>query len=255
MASKRRLGSSLALNDLQIGRAARALRHRLGLRQVDAAERVGIGHDVVSRVERGRIEGLTIRTLRRLFSAFDAEIVILVRWRGGELDRLLDRRHAMLGDAVVSRLERLGWTVMPEVSYSEYGERGSIDLLAWHAEARTLLVIELKTELPSIEETVRRHDGKTRLAARIALDRFGWQAGAVARLLVLPDERTPRRQVERFANVLGRAYPLRGRAAWTWLASPAGAMSGLIFLTVADQARLRQRPGPVRRIARRDRGR
>jgi transcriptional regulator with XRE-family HTH domain len=104
------------VNDLQIGRAARALRHRLGLRQVDAAERVGIGHDVVSRVERGRIEGSTIRTLRRLFGAFDADLVILVRWRGGELDRLLDRRHATLGEAVVARLERLGWTVMPEVS-------------------------------------------------------------------------------------------------------------------------------------------
>jgi transcriptional regulator with XRE-family HTH domain len=238
------------MNDLQIGRAARALRHRRGLRQVDAAERVGIGHDVVSRLERGRIEGLTLRTLRRLFAAFDAEVVILVRWRGGELDRLLDRRHAMLGEAVVARLERLGWTVVPEVSYSEYGERGAIDLLAWHAESRTLLVIELKTELTSIEETVRRHDAKARLAARIALDRFGWRAGAVARLLVLPDARTPRRQVERFAKVLGRAYPARGRAVRNWLASPAGSMSGLLFLTVADHVRLRQRPEPIRRVAR-----
>jgi transcriptional regulator with XRE-family HTH domain len=240
------------VNDLQIGRAARALRHRLGLRQVDVAGRVGIGHDVVSRLERGRLDGLTVRTLRRLFGAFDAEVVILIRWRGGELDRLIDRRHAGLAEQVVARLERLGWTVVPEISYSEFGERGSIDLLSWHADSRTLLVIELKTELTSIEETVRPHDVKARLAARVADDRFGWRANSVARLLVLPDERTPRRQVERFANVLGRAYPMRGRTVRGWLTTRAGPMSGLLFLTAADHARLRQRCGPVRRITKRD---
>jgi transcriptional regulator with XRE-family HTH domain len=132
------------MNDVQIGRAARALRHRLGWRQVDVADHIGIGHDVVSRAERGRLDGLSLRMLRRLFAAFDAELVVLVRWRGGELDRLLDRRHASLAEYVISRLERLGWIVMPEVSFSEYGERGSIDLLAWHRDTRTILTIELK---------------------------------------------------------------------------------------------------------------
>lgn len=240
------------MHDLQIGRAARALRHRLGLRQIDVAERLGVGHDVNSRLERGRIEGLTVRTLRKLFVAFDAEIVLIVRWRGGELERILDRRHATLGERLVTKLERLGWTVVPEVSFSHFGERGSIDLLAWRAVTRTLLVIELKTELTSIEETIRRHDVKARLAATVAQDRFGWEARPVSRLLVLPDERTPRRQVERFANVLGRAYPHRGREVRAWLAAPGGPrpISGLVFLTDSDEARLRQRIGPTRRIAR-----
>jgi hypothetical protein len=55
-----------------------------------------------------------------------------------------------------------------------FGERGSIDLLAWHESSRTLLVIELKTELTSVEETLRRHDSKVRLAPGIARERFGW---------------------------------------------------------------------------------
>lgn len=238
------------MNNIQIGRAARALRHRLGLRQADIAERVGLGHDVVSRIERGRIDGLTVRTLRQLFDGFDAEAVITIRWRGGELDRLVDRRHAGLGELVLARLERLGWTVEPEVSYSEYGERGSIDLLAWHPPTRTLLVIELKTELTSIEETIRRHDVKARLAAKIGADRFGARAATVARLLVLPDERTARRQVSRYGNLLLRAYPMRGREVRSWLAAPTGHLSGLVFLTAADGARLRQRIGPIRRIRR-----
>jgi transcriptional regulator with XRE-family HTH domain len=237
------------MHDLQIGRAARALRHRLGLRQVDVADRASLGHDVISRLERGRIEGLTVRTLRKVFAAFDAEMVLIVRWRGGELDRILDRRHADLGELVVARLERLGWTVVPEVSFSHFGERGSIDVLAWDPATRTLLVIELKTELTSIEETIRRHDVKARLAGVVAKERLGWDPRQVARLLVLPDERTPRRQVERFAKVLLSAYPDRGQVVRDWLAGPTRPISGLLFLTGADGARLRQRTGPTRRIA------
>ena len=48
------------------------------------------------------------------------------------------------------------WILAPEVSYSIFGERGVIDILAWHPTRRALLVIELKSELTSIEETLRR---------------------------------------------------------------------------------------------------
>ncbi len=204
---------------------------------------------MISRIERGKLGGLTIGTLRRVFEEFDAEVAILVRWRGGELDRLVDRRHAGLSERFVLRLERSGWTVVPEVSFSEYGERGSIDLVAWHEPSRTLLVIEIKTELTSIEETIRRHDVKARLSGKLVRERFGWEPRSVSRLLVLPDERTPRRQVDRFTSVLNRAYPVRGHDVRAWLAAPHGPISGLLFLSGADAARLRQRQGPVRRIA------
>jgi Holliday junction resolvase-like predicted endonuclease len=61
-----------------------------------------------------------------------------------------------------------GWEVRAEVSFSSYGERGAIDLLAWHPETRTLLVIEVKTEIGAVESTLRVHDMKWRLAAQIA---------------------------------------------------------------------------------------
>ena len=54
---------------------------------------------------------------------------IALRWHGEELDRLLDEAHARLVDEVVRRSTVLGWVVAVEVSFSRYGERGSIDVL------------------------------------------------------------------------------------------------------------------------------
>ena len=95
-------------------------------------------------------------------------------------------------------------------------------------------MIEVKTELTSIEETLRRHDQKTRLASAIAEKRFGWQARSVGRLLVLPDESTARRRVRRYDGLLRRTYPLRGRALRAWLRGPSGAAAGVFFL-VSDR--------------------
>ena len=43
---------------------------------------------------------------------------------------------------MVELLLSLGWQVLPEVSFSHYGDRGSIDVLAWRDDH--LLVIEVK---------------------------------------------------------------------------------------------------------------
>jgi transcriptional regulator with XRE-family HTH domain len=262
------------MDDYRLGRMAWVLRQRLELRQEDVAARAAVSHDTVSRLERGDIDGMTLATIRRTFAVFDTEVVLYVRWRGGDIDRLLDRRHAAMGETLAGRLSDLGWTVMPEVSFSEFGERGSIDLLGWHPAASTLLVTEIKTELTSIEETLRRHDVKARLGAKIARERLGWEARTVARLLVLPEERTPRRQVERHGELFLRSYPMRGWELRRWLASPSAmaaaevppragatsspgvagraagltAPSGLLFLPTADDTRAKRRLGPRKRV-------
>jgi transcriptional regulator with XRE-family HTH domain len=222
------------VSDARVGRAARALRHRLRLPQREAARRAGLGQSAFSRLERGLIEGLTVGRLRRMLAVFDAEAVILVRWRGGEIDRLIDRGHAALAEAVTRLLESDGWAVAPEVSFAHFGERGSIDLLGWHAASRRLLVVELKTELTSVEETLRRHDVKVRLAARVARDRVGWDAVDVDRLLAFPPSRTVRRHLDRVARVFGRAYPARGWAVRRWLRAPSGPLAGILFVSASD---------------------
>lgn len=237
------------MDDQRVGRILRAIRHRRSWRQQELADRAGVTQDDVSRVERGHIDTMNLTKLRRIAAALDADAALTIRWRGGEVDRLLDEGHAVIGSWAMTLLGRLGWDVQPEVSYAVRGERGAIDMLAWHAASRTLLVVEIKTELTSLEETLRRHDAKQRLAAEIADGRFGWtDPAAVCRLLVLPALSTPRRHVARHAAVLDRAYRLRGSAARGWLASPSGAASVLIFAPLTRRVRGRRSSVSRRRI-------
>jgi len=187
--------------------------------------------------------------LRAVASQLDAELVIGLRWRAGDLDRLMDEAHARLMGVVATMLRRFGWLVQLEVTYSIYGERGSIDILAWHQPLGVLLVVEVKTELTSVEATLRKLGEKTRLAAQVAASQFGWKPTATGRLLVLPSLSTSRRQVARHAAVLGTAFPVRGPAARQWLAMPVGSASALVFLVSSTRRpmtrRTRVRPTPA----------
>ena len=177
---------------------------------------------------------MPIDKVRRAAKALEAELIIQLRWRGGDLDRLVDEGHSFVVGKTLERLRSRGWEVRTEVSYSIYGERGSIDVLAWHEPTRSLLVVEVKTSIVSGEETLRKHDEKARLAGRIAVEQFGWRARIVSRLLILPDLSTPRRQVERVATVMHVAYPDRGVAVREWLARPAGPVAGIVFLPAIE---------------------
>jgi len=234
------------MNRVAIGRSLRALRLRKRWRQKDLARKVGIGQPAVSGVEAGEVGAVSITTLERLLAAVDAELVVYVRWRGGDLDRLLDAAHADLVERATKLLRDLGWEVLPEVSFSEFGERGSIDILAWHRESRSILVVEVKSEITAIEETLRRHDVKVRLAPKIAFDRFGERPMHVGRLLVLPDSASTRRRLASHAATFEVTYPARGRSVTRWLADPTGPIAGVVMLSQSRAARrLRRvsRPG------------
>jgi len=127
------------------------------------------------------------------------------------MDRLLDEGHARLSGQTLKLLRGWGWDTQVEVSFAHYGERGSIDILAWHAPSRTLLVVEIKSELGSVEGLLRPLDAKVRLVAGIAAERFGWRAAQVCSMVVLPENARARRQVARHAAVLDVAFPRRSR--------------------------------------------
>lgn len=238
------------MSDLRLGRIARALRHRLGWRQADVARRARTSQDLVSRIERGRVDAIGVAKLRRVLAALDAEVVLLVRWRGGELDRLLDEGHASLVGEAVRLLDRPGWEVRLEVSFASYRERGSIDVLAWHGETQTLVVGEVKTEITSVEETLRTHDGKVRVGATVAVERFGWRSRVVTRMLIVPETSTARRRIARHDVIFSRAYPTRGTQLRMWLERPGPMAGGLIFLSPTQGVRGIRRMPTRKRVRR-----
>lgn len=219
------------MDDIRVGRLIRSLRRRLGWRQSDLAVRADLSQQEISLLERGHLQGVPLRTLRAALRALDASVAYDVRWRAGAIDRLLDERHARLQALVMRWVPAPEWQSAAEVTYSVYGERGSIDVLAWRQDAAAAVVFEVKSELTSVEATLRKHDEKTRLAPRLVRDRVGWTPRSLGRVLVLPESRTARRHLARAAAVLDATYPLRSHGLRAWVRTPIGSVGGVLILT------------------------
>lgn len=173
--------------------------------------------------------------MRRLFGALDARWEPTVSWRGGELDRLVDAEHASLVGRAVELLRSRGWLVEVEVTYSIYGERGSIDILAWRPDATFVLVVEVKSSLTSVESTLRKLDEKVRnVQTTLAVQRFGRGERTVGRLLVLPSNTVARRRVDGERRVLDVALPDRGPVVRRWLRRPDADLRGIWFAPVTN---------------------
>lgn len=228
------------------------MRVKRGWRQRDVAKRAGVSAGLVSLIERGHLDRVSLRTLRRVAAGLDIRIDVIARWRGGELDRLLSARHSALQDAVTGWLSGVaGWMVAPEVSFAIWGERGSIDLLAWHAASRTLLVIEIKTEIVDVGELLMVIDRKVRLAPEIARGR-GWQPRHVASWVVLAEGPTNRRRLAAHAAVLRAAFPSDGRRMRHWLRQPtpppAGRVAALSFFSDSTPRSASRGSAAVKRV-------
>jgi transcriptional regulator with XRE-family HTH domain len=176
-----------AMDDGRIGAVARALRIRAGMRQIDLARAAGVSQSLISAIECGHLEATTVGKLRRICAVLGARFDGQIVWHGADLDRLLDARHASLVEAAVQALRRLGWESLVETTYSIYGERGSIDVLGGTARRLAVVVEEVKSDIPRLEETIRKLDEKERLVVKqIAQERFGWQPSTIGRILLVP---------------------------------------------------------------------
>lgn len=215
------------MTDDRVGRGVRALRHRLHW-TAELGLRAGCSASVISRVEHGDLTACRLETLERIVAVLGARLALFIDWRGGELQRLLDADHALLQERWAARKARADrWNSRQEVTYSVYGERGSIDDLAFDAETGTLLVSELKTGLYEIDRTLAKMDEKERHALSCA-ERFGWSVRRVVSCLVLAESRTNRRRVQQHAALFSR-FDCRGRAADAWLRQPKASVGGLLL--------------------------
>jgi transcriptional regulator with XRE-family HTH domain len=219
-------------------RAMRALRQRRGWRQHDLGVRAALSRDVVSRIERGQLAAVTVDSITKLAAALEATIAIELRWQGASLDQLVDAQHAALQETVTSMLAGAGWMTRVEVSFNHYGDRGSCDILAFHPAEGMLLVVEVKSQIGNVQDTLHRLDTKLRLGAVLAAS-AGWERPrSIAGALVIADTRTARRTVGAHASLFA-AYGLRGWAAKRWLRQPSTAARLLWFQVPSDSDRSR----------------
>jgi transcriptional regulator with XRE-family HTH domain len=228
------------MDSVRVGLGFRALRRRHSWTQANLGARARVSRSVICRIERGHADRVAVHTLVRVAAALDARIDVRLLWQGEGLDRLLDVDHAQLVDHVLGLLTSSEWSVATEVTFNIRGERGSVDILAFHPATGSLLVIEIKSVVPDMQSMLVALDRKGRLAREIAMER-GWNVTSVTRLLVLPDNRTARRRVEDHAATFDTALPARTVQVRTWLKRPEGTLHGVMFVSDVRQPGTRQR--------------
>jgi transcriptional regulator with XRE-family HTH domain len=221
----------VSADDARIGATLKAIRRRLALTQEAVARAAGVPVRDVMSIEAGLAGDVQLGRIRSVFGAVDGAARLSTWWHGAAADRLLDERHAGLVESALRVLRDRGWETAAEVSFSEFGERGSIDILAGYRPMLALAVGEVKGSIGSMEEMHRMLDVKERLAPGLWREQFGWQPRIVGRVLILPEDRSIRRIVERHAATMATVYPARSREVRGWLRQPDRPLRGIWFLS------------------------
>lgn len=237
------------MEDLALGRVLRELRTRLGWTQSIVAAKAGISRAAYSEIERGLIEAVSIARLRRVAAVLEVRLTLDARWRGAALDRAVSARHASMAEAVTAILVAAGWEVRPEVSFNHFGDRGVVDLVAWHAPTRTLLLVELKAEIVDLNNLLAVSNRRGRLAS-VIVEPFGWKPLTVSQWVVVAEAGTNRRRVADHRAILRAAFPSDGRGLAAWLRKPSRAIAALWFLPDSAGGSVRRSRAPRLRVSR-----
>jgi transcriptional regulator with XRE-family HTH domain len=225
------------MDGYRLGTTVRAIRIRAGWRQTDVAAAARVPRSVVARIEHGRLGEVTLEQMDTVCRALDAQIDVRIRWRGAELERLLNRDHSAMHEAMASMFATLpGWV---------------IHILAFHERTGQLLVIELKTAIVDVNDLLGTADRKRRLARVVASAR-GWKVRTVSLWVVVADTGTNRRRLAEHRRVIRSALPTDGRMIRGWLAHPSQPIAAFSFLSKGRGAS-RVTPLAARRRVRRPR--
>lgn len=223
------------MRDDVVGRLFRIVRIRHGWRQEDVAAKCRLDRSTIGRIECGEIDRFHVATLRRHATALGFRLEMSVTGRGGEAAQLLDEEHAAIVECVAAELTASGWIPEPEASFSEFGERGRVDVLAHDPRSGELLVVEVKTELVDLQQLFGSLNIKSRLAQRVASHR-GWHVRSVSVMLALANTTAIRAIVAKHPTLFG-AYTVRSRGIGSWLADPTQAARLLWFVPPAQVGR------------------
>jgi transcriptional regulator with XRE-family HTH domain len=225
------------VDDLRVGALARAIRHRLGWTQRQLGRRAGVSQGLVSLMERGHLDWLTVRSARRIAAVLEVQLPFVPRWRGGDAVRLLDAGHSAVVEHLVRTLRSRGWHAVVEYTFNHFGDRGSVDVLGWHPDRRALLILEVKTRLLDVQATLAVLDRKARVVPALVRGERGWNPIHLGVVIAMPGITANRSAVSRHAATFASTHPTRSLAVRRWIRHPAGRMNGLWFVSESNLVR------------------
>jgi transcriptional regulator with XRE-family HTH domain len=237
---------------VSIGRLIRRSRLFAGWSQRALAVKAGTSQATVWRIETGQPEPVDLAVVERLLDALGLRVSLQIDDRAyGDRERQRDGVHAALNGAVARWLRRQGWTPATEVQVGVPAPRGWIDVLAWRAADRSLLVEETKADLPDLGALQRRLALYVRESREVA-GHLGWRPVRVAALVVGLDSESLGDRLRTNRDLLAEAFPEPIDQMAAWIRDPAARPPRSWCIALADprsrgEPWLRAIPGGTRR--------
>lgn len=191
---------------------------RLSFRQTqgEVATGAAVSRGYVARIECGTANP-TLDVVDRLSHVLGIEpelgfrIPAIIGWTPQR-----DVVHAHCSAYVQRRLRTAGWQTAREVEVVQARSHGWIDLLAFHPEDETLLVIEIKTRLDDLGAVERQLGWYGRSAGDVAR-RLGWTPRRIVIWLVVLASDEVEAVISNNGDLLQGRFPLRARQMQAWL--------------------------------------
>jgi transcriptional regulator with XRE-family HTH domain len=203
-----------------LGAILRNARVLVGWSQEELADRASSSQAAVSRLETGRAGPLDMSVLGRLFGALGLDARMVVEGRH-LLDRVRqnDGVHAKVLGCAGRRLVGWDWLPAGEVLIGGERPRGWIDLLAFRAADRALLVNETKTDIPDFG-AMQRSVAFYEREARAVAGGLGWGPRTVNVLVIALDSATIARRLADNRDLVQLAFPTPVPEMMAWLRDP-----------------------------------
>jgi transcriptional regulator with XRE-family HTH domain len=214
-----RLGEPGAAREL--ARVILDARRLVGWSQAELASRAGASQAALSRLERGRNAGLDLDAAGRFLAALGMTGDLAIRdVHLRDRERQVDAVHSVMSGYIARRLERWQWLPVLEAQVGDRAPRGWIDLVAYRAVDRSLLVEETKSDIPDMGGLQRSLTFYQSMAWEVARG-LGWRPARIAVLVVALDSETVAGRLADNRQVVARAFPERVGDVAAWLADPA----------------------------------
>ncbi len=221
-----------------VGRQVAEVRRAIRWTQADLGRVVGVTQSVISDIELGRQADLSLRRAEALLDAMGARLRISIDPPRVAEALQRDLVHVHCSAFVARRMRAAGWDTRAEVEVGGDRSRGWIDLLAYQETRRSLLVIEIKTEIRDVGDLERALSWYER-EAWAAGRRQGWQPRRVGSAVLLLATAENDRLAHSLRSVLADRFPCRAAALTELLASGEPIVEGRCLAMIDPRSRRR----------------